>query len=303
MPSPAHEIAIAALRDHPEWLDALLVALGHRRLAPNMVPADTALRMVDPVEVHPDLVLVANESSAWALVEVQLGREDDKGRRVLVAASLMLDQRRVMGDVVIITHERHVARWSARAVEFEGAGGTRLSLAPIVVLLTGDEAEALLATGRPELALFAAWAVHDRHGPKARRVVERAIATVERSESEPLRATLVRSILNVLDASMIEWLREKWVMNANAIPESPAFRALRMELEAIAEARGRADGEARGRAEGAKRALLTVLAARGLALSPEQRAQIETCIDMPTLDQWLERAVSAVSVDDLFGRG
>ncbi len=185
---------------------------------------------------------------------------------------------------------RHSQPQSQRVVEFEGAGGTRLALAPIVVSLTGAEAETLLATGRPELAFFAAWAVHDRSGPKARRVVERAIATVERSESEPLRAALVRSILNVLDAPMIERLREKWIMNANAIPESPAFRALRLELEAIGEARGE------------KRALLRVLGARGLPVSESQRAHIESCTDVAALDGWLERAVSVASVDELLNR-
>jgi hypothetical protein len=38
-----------------------------------------------------------------------------------------------------------------------------------------EVADALLDEGRPELALFAAWAMHERHGIRAHSVVRRAL--------------------------------------------------------------------------------------------------------------------------------
>ena len=75
------------------------------------------------------------------------------------------------------------------------------------------------------------------------------------------------------------------------------FRPLLGEIADLLEAEGEARGEARGRA----RALLQVLAARRLDVSAAQRARIESCMDLAALDAWLERAVTAVTVDAMLG--
>lgn len=58
----------------------------------------------------------------------------------------------------------------------------------------------------------------------------------------------------------------------------------------------RVEGKAEGRAEG----LITVLEARGLDLSTEQKARILACTDFAVLDRWLRRAVSIGTVEELF---
>lgn len=82
----------------------------------------------------------------------------------------------------------------------------------------------------PELALFAAWAMQHRHGPEARRVVERALELTERLP-RPLRGAQQRAILSVLSERMMALLREAAV-NPDKIPETPAARRLRLFLEA-----------------------------------------------------------------------
>ena len=62
-----------------------------------------------------------------------------------------------------------------------------------------------------------------------------------------------------------------------------------------------AEGEARGRAEGEARALLLVLAARGLSVSAEQAAIIQACNDPVILELWLSRAASATSCEEVLG--
>ncbi len=65
-------------------------------------------------------------------------------------------------------------------------------------------------------------------------------------------------------------------------------------------AEGEAKGEARGEAKGEANAVLRVLAIRGIAVSDDIRALICACADTQQLDTWLDRAVTATSIDDLF---
>ena len=60
-----------------------------------------------------------------------------------------------------------------------------------------------------------------------------------------------------------------------------------------------AQGEAKGEAKGRAHALLGVLAARGIAVPDDVRAQIETCTELPLLDRWLTRAVTALSAAEV----
>jgi predicted transposase YdaD len=71
---------------------------------------------------------------------------------------------------------------------------------------------------------------------------------------------------------------------------------LRQEGEARGRALGRVEGEAKGKAEG----LCSVLEARGLAISDAIRLRITSCRDVPTLDRWLVRAVTATSIEAVF---
>jgi hypothetical protein len=57
--------------------------------------------------------------------------------------------------------------------------------------------------------------------------------------------------------------------------------------------------EARGEARGEARALLTLLAARGLPVSDAVRTQIVTCTDLATLDRWIARAATARTADEV----
>jgi hypothetical protein len=53
-------------------------------------------------------------------------------------------------------------------------------------------------------------------------------------------------------------------------------------------------------AEGEAKAIVTVLEARGLTLSAEDRARITACTDLDQLDAWLRRVGSVTTVGELF---
>jgi hypothetical protein len=58
----------------------------------------------------------------------------------------------------------------------------------------------------------------------------------------------------------------------------------------------RAEGEAKGEAK----AILRVLARRGIEVPEEARDRISRCTDGKTLDAWLDRSLTATAVDELF---
>ncbi|MFC7387290.1 hypothetical protein [Sphaerisporangium rhizosphaerae] len=55
----------------------------------------------------------------------------------------------------------------------------------------------------------------------------------------------------------------------------------------------------RGLAEGEAGAILTVLATRGIAVPDHHAATILACTDLDQLQQWLTKAVTATTIDDL----
>ncbi|WP_046468322.1 hypothetical protein [Allosalinactinospora lopnorensis] len=55
-----------------------------------------------------------------------------------------------------------------------------------------------------------------------------------------------------------------------------------------------------GMAEGEAKGVVAVLAARGIPVSKEVRERILTCTDLDQVDTWLQRALTAKTVDDLF---
>jgi hypothetical protein len=62
-----------------------------------------------------------------------------------------------------------------------------------------------------------------------------------------------------------------------------------------------AEGEAKGEARGEARTILRVLAARGLEVPAEVREQVLSCTDVSQLDIWADRAVTAASLEEVFG--
>jgi hypothetical protein len=65
------------------------------------------------------------------------------------------------------------------------------------------------------------------------------------------------------------------------------------------EAPRRAEGEASGEAKGPANALLLVLDVRRLHVTDEVRAKIAACTDIHQLDNWIDRAATARTIEDL----
>ena len=75
------------------------------------------------------------------------------------------------------------------------------------------------------------------------------------------------------------------------------------KAEGLAEglAEGHKSGLAKGRTAGKAEAILAVLATRSIAMNEAIRTRILECSDSAILDQWLARAVTARSAEDVVG--
>ena len=63
---------------------------------------------------------------------------------------------------------------------------------------------------------------------------------------------------------------------------------------------GMEQGKQLGRADSATRVLLTILAARGIAIADQLRSRIAECTDPDLLERWATRAATSSTIDDVF---
>ena len=99
--------------------------------------------------------------------------------------------------------------------------------------------------------------------------------------------------MNVLEAPPLDDAEalERW---RDALLERTFERGEMLRQEGLRE------GEVRGRYEGQARALLAVLSARGMDVPELDRQRILATTDTTILEQWITRAVTARSLDDIF---
>jgi hypothetical protein len=63
---------------------------------------------------------------------------------------------------------------------------------------------------------------------------------------------------------------------------------------------GMEQGKQLGRADSATRVLLTILAARGIAIADQLRTRIAECTDPDLLERWATRAATSSTIDEVF---
>jgi len=294
-PSPLHATLVSALARRPERIEAMARALLGRTLGPLAV-ADSTLHRRSSDEVRPDLVFRTGAGSGWLAVEVKLGIDEAKARRWPMAMSLLRDQKGAMGDLLVLTPSRSVARWARAVADGEGPLGTVMSLRP-VVLCAAEHLERLLDPRSPSLALLAAFAVAHRRGPRALDVVVRALACTQELPVA-LRREQMHAILTLLGHDLSRLLRT--AMNT---AEGHSIRTWVDELEEKGFERGIEKGIERGIEKGIARlreVLGRQLATRFGPLPNDAEARIAAA-SADELVHWLDRVLTADTVEAALG--
>ena len=298
MPSAVHEAIRDLFRDTPAFAAELLADVLRISL-----PAHSAARLADvtyPQNSAPALSadavveLTADDTPVLAIVvEVQLARDAEKRAVWPVYVTAQARLSRCAAVILVVALDADVAAWAREPIEI-GPGSV---VTPCVV---GPSAvprgiEPVMARDHVELAVLGAIAHgNERDGETAIAAALEAIRSLDDDRARCYAA----AIYSALNAAMQRTM-EEMMQRSHAMKEAEDVFVKR--LIEIGEQAGESRGEARGVAQGEARALIQVLAARGLALTDAHRARILACTDAAMLDRWVARAVTAATVDDVLG--
>jgi hypothetical protein len=284
VPGADHEILLELFRSRPELLVALLRdGLGFK------VPDAAEVRLEDasftdlqPAEYRADLAFTLRDAAGRPLMAAvcEVQRAVDERKRFTWPLYLASLHARVECPtcLVVVALDPAVARWAAQPIRTMPPG----ELVPLVV---GREGVPVVRTAE-----------------QARRLPELAVLSARAHGSEPDGLEVARAALAALGAVSADrvTLYGDWILSGL---NEAARRALEAEMQT-----GNYEYQsefvkrnlAQGRAEALANAVLTVLAARGIAFSDEVRARVLACTDLATLDRWLARAATAAEAAAVF---
>ncbi|MCB1296994.1 MAG: hypothetical protein KDB67_20305 [Gordonia sp.] len=284
MPTYLHEALAELVRQQPQFAVDLVTDLGG---VPVPDYASVTLDSPDltettPIEQRADGVVTLHhddgDDGAAALgiiVEVQL--EPDYKKHYTWPAYLVSLRNRLKAPVVVlvICPRPRTARWAARPIHL--GGNSRIE--PLVIgpadvpAITDPE----VARGHPELAMLSAITHHENHA-----VLDALFATftpdIERSY---MYADLIRTVLPDTARTYLEQL-----MSAPTWQPKSDFAREYFN---------------KGKVEDRAEALLEVLATRSIPVTDEARRRITECTDVDQLKEWFRRAITAATVDEVFG--
>jgi hypothetical protein len=286
VPSQLHEVLVMLFRNRPELAPLLLEEALHVPLPKySEVRIESAeLSNAVPTEYRADLVvlLIDGKPVLGIIVEVQLKPEERKRWVWPVYVSGLRARLECECCLLVVTPSSKTAAWASAPI-VTGPGGqlVPLVLGPKGVPAVTDEQQ---ARRFPELAILSIMA----HGQGD---VETAvnIAQVAAAAASDLDSDKQALYLDLIEAALGEAARKAFAM----LPETYQFQG-------PSYLRGRAEGRTEGRNEGEAKALLSVLDARGIAVTDEQRQQILGCTDLERLNGWVRKAVTLTSANELF---
>ncbi|HEY9523433.1 MAG TPA: hypothetical protein VIR33_09340 [Thermopolyspora sp.] len=289
MPSLIHDSLNQLFRDYPDFAASVLRdRLGVR------IPAGLQARVAHndlndrpSRDFYPDTVITlgpAHDPVCAIVVEIQHKIEESK-RPALprYAATLWLWLDCPIYVLVVCPTDR-VAKWAAEPIltKLPGYVHTPQVLGPAQIPAIIDAAQ---AAAQPELAILSVM-THGLQRPVARAFVE-AMKDIPYDHYPyyydygfELSSLSIRKILEEL---------------MKTVPESFMSPFTREHF-----GRGRQSGLAEGEVKGEVKGILTVLRARGVAVSAAAEARIKKCTDLARLDEWLRLSATITSVDELF---
>ena len=281
MPSPRHDAVNELFRDRPE----LAVEILHELMGVD-VPVDAPVQLESndfndrpSKDFQPDTVITVGPAQApvhGIVVEVQQEKAEGKRRQLPRYAAALWLMLRCPVTVLCVCPDADAAVWYAEPVRTGLPGFTFCAavLGPneVPVIRSAKEAAA-----HPDLAAMAVMA----HG-RDRAVVDAFMTGLELMESD--HAPQYYEHAYSMAVPTVRHVMEEIMASTTWPVHSPFAR----------------EHFGRGKCEGEADAVLKVLAVRRIEVPEAARARIRACTDTCQLDVWLERAVEATTVTDLF---
>lgn len=303
MPSFLHNAFVQLLRNHPELVPELL-----QRMLGVAVPAHSTVRVCEsvldqlaPVQLSADAVVALGDGEVapklGVIVEVQLDVDEEKLDAWPVYHALLRRRLRCPVCVLVVTPSERVAAWASKAIDL-GPGNENFR-----VLVLGPQrfpqiVEVAEVAENPALAILTTLA----HGNKTGGVnvlieTMNAVPRVD-SEGRELYFELIRAALSEpLRQALKKAIADMQASDISEVPPLPDwYRDYILNPEGFARLKAYVQAKRMGKIEG----LLQVVDLRGIQLSPEQRRTIESCLSEFQIEQWVARAMTARTADELF---
>jgi hypothetical protein len=316
MPSIKHEAAAQILHQDPQ-LVAMLLGMCGVTLPSGAVPvaADSNLSDRDPTELRADNVLVfeGTDGKVVVIAEVQKDKRD-VGRIYAWPAYLCNARAKHKCDAIllVLALSRRAARESAKVIR---TGHPGFNLVPLIRgpgTLPPPEGHVF----GPQLTILNILTGDLDLTDHAARLL--ALLLIAKAPSE-LIAGYTRLLLTLAPQSARASLEELMFMDhlkddfvdgliAEGLTKGLAqglAKGLKYGLEQGLEqgrAKGLAQGLAQGMSEGEAQLLLRAMTARGLVVPDGIRLRVTECTDSAQLELWFDRAMSATTIDEIFGQ-
>ncbi|OHV32463.1 MULTISPECIES: hypothetical protein [Pseudofrankia] len=291
MPSGEHESAVAAFAAFPDATAALLDRTFHiglpRHDDAHRGPA--TFQKLAPTSYHADNTLVFTRAGkrVYALViEVQRRWVPGKWRAWKYYAT-SLEQELDVGVLLAVFCPE-----AGDAERYRGMAGTdRFSVRLWPCLLSLDDLPLVedSAQARANLSL-AALSLICHGGDDPATLVPAFAALYDGMHHADQEVS--RKICDMLLVALSKAARDLWEEHMTVVDSE-----YRSELFRELEARGKTEGKAEGKAD----SVLRVLSRRGVPVPAAVEEQIRACADLDLLDTWLDRALTAISAEDVVG--
>ncbi|MEU8957334.1 hypothetical protein AB0C93_23865 [Streptomyces sp. NPDC048518] len=292
MVTSAHEASHRIFQDRPEILVPVFGTLGlpfpEKASVDVLTPDATELQ---PLERRVDSVLRIQPSDGedfLLAIEAQGRRDPDKEASWPYYVAYLRAKFRLPVLLLVVCKSRATARWAAGPFDCGARGWTAQTTWPLVV---GPDNVPVITERRAveeNLAMATFAALTHGNNPDAAPILEALARAVQASDKKS--ATYYNDLLDVGLGDTRAGA--KWRELMTFVTYFPGRGTVR-ETAYL-------EGKAEGKAEGEATALLRVLAVRGIDVPEETRERIGACADLAVLNRWLERAVHAGTVDELF---
>lgn len=300
-----HEAPLELFRRYPELVPSLLRQVFHAPMPERVRVRDvpSTFNQVTVQELRSDGALVIEDESgtplAGVIIEVQRQIDPEKLFSWPRYVAALHAQVRCATYLLVIALTDAVARWAAVPIPtfLPGSHWAPLVIGPQQVprIESLDEAQS-----NPAYAVLSTLLhIHDEGGEALAFQAIYALYNSGTTRNEGLH--MIWWLLGLLDGIVgmdrLQRIERYFMLNESKFqyePKTPEFRAWFEKQQAIAQL------EQLGEARGEARAILTVLSARKLAVTEQQRKQILDCTDLAALDRWVSRSAIIEQTEQLF---
>jgi len=281
MPSLEHDAPLLLFQDEPRLAATLVQDAFGLRLPEytSVVLGSAEVTSVVPTEFRADAVTVLRDGDVDMLaIIVEVQRRPDPVKRRSWPVYLATLHARLRCPVVLLVYcaDTSTARWCGEPIDL---GHGRFTLRPLVA----GPASVPAITDPDEAAADPALAILSALTHPAKPVVEAMAHGLNKIEPEKA-AEYTHAILGLLPAAARAHLETIMRNRLNFTYSSPFTDELRAE----------------GAAQEGSRAVLVVLAKRGVAVTDEVTQRVRACTDLDLLHAWLERALEVGTAEELF---